>query len=135
MIRRSLTALGLATLAALGAAPSAVAAEIPVGSGGIAVPDIAPIVVPVPMGFDAAALPLSSWPLGGGLGYATSQDGAPDVRDLWAAAGDDRELLLSIVKPEQPAPVGVGGREGEEEGAVDDSGALDQPAVEPPPAE
>ncbi|MBB0991006.1 hypothetical protein G6009_05930, partial [Dietzia sp. SLG510A3-30A2] len=54
MIRRSLTALGLATLVALGAAPSAVAAEIPVGSGVIAVPDIAPIVVPVPMGFDPA---------------------------------------------------------------------------------
>ncbi|MFI8590747.1 excalibur calcium-binding domain-containing protein [Dietzia maris] len=63
MIRRSLTALGLATLVALGAAPSAVAAEIPVGSGVIAVPDIAPIVVPVPMGFDAAALPLLPFPL------------------------------------------------------------------------
>ena len=52
---------------------------------------------------------------------------------------DERDLTLSIVKPEKkPTPVGVGGRKEDEENgeqAVDDGGALDQPAVEPPPAE
>ena len=55
-----------------------------------------------------------------------------------APEGDEREMLLSVVKPpEQPAPVAVGGREGEaEEGKdADDGGALDQPAVEPPAEE
>jgi len=63
MIRRSLAALGLAAVAALGAAPSALAAEIHTGSGVIAVPDIAPVVVPVPMGFELAALPPLPFPL------------------------------------------------------------------------
>ncbi len=52
-------------------------------------------------------------------------------------------MKLSIVKPEKkPEPVGVGARkkEGDEPGdgngeSVDDGGALDQPAVEPPPTE
>ena len=50
----------------------------------------------------------------------------------------EEELALSVVKPEKkPTPVGVGGRkEGDApEDAVDDGGALDQPAVEPPPAD
>src|SRR4051794_27536296 len=46
--------------------------------------------------------------------------------------GDDRDVVLSIVKPQTPAPVGVGGRNGEEEKPPDEGGALDQPAVEPP---
>ncbi|MFN3340314.1 MAG: excalibur calcium-binding domain-containing protein [Dietzia sp.] len=62
MIRRSLTALGLATVAVLGATPSVVAAEIHVGSGTIAVPEFAPVVVPAPMGLDAMALPLLPYP-------------------------------------------------------------------------
>jgi hypothetical protein len=52
-----------------------------------------------------------------------------------APEGDEREMLLSVVKPEKPAPVGVGGREGEDDKGVDDGGALDQPAVEPPPSD
>src|SRR5687767_9148636 len=50
-----------------------------------------------------------------------------------APEGDEREMLLSIVKPEKPVPAAVGAREGEtEEKPADDAGALDQPAVEPP---
>jgi ATP-dependent Clp protease ATP-binding subunit ClpC len=52
-----------------------------------------------------------------------------------APEGDEREMILSIVKPEKPVPAAVGAREGEaeEEKAVDEpGGALDQPAVEPP---
>ena len=52
-----------------------------------------------------------------------------------APEGDEREMLLSIVKPEKPVPAAVGAREGEadeEDKGVDDGGALDQPAVEPP---
>jgi ATP-dependent Clp protease ATP-binding subunit ClpC len=49
------------------------------------------------------------------------------------------DLSIKIVKPEKaPTPVGVGGRkEGDEaEGEpVDDGGALDQPAVQPPDPE
>lgn len=62
MIRRPLAALGLATVAVLSAAPSVVAAEIQTGSGVIAVPDFAPVVVPAPMGFEAASLPLLPFP-------------------------------------------------------------------------
>jgi len=53
-----------------------------------------------------------------------------------APEGDEREMLLSIVKPEKPVPAAVGGREGgDEEKGVDDGGALDQPPVEPPDAD
>ena len=46
-----------------------------------------------------------------------------------APEGDEREMMLSIVKPEKPVPAAVGAREGgEEEKPVDDGGALDQPA-------
>lgn len=62
MTRRSLAALGLAAIAVLGAAPSVVAAEIQTGSGVIAVPDFAPVVVPAPMGSEAAPLPLLPFP-------------------------------------------------------------------------
>lgn len=82
MIRRSLTALGLATLVALGAAPSVVAAEIPVGSGVIAVPDVAPIVVPVPMGSEAAALPLLPFPLVWAPQFLPAPGGTAPVRRL-----------------------------------------------------
>jgi len=53
-----------------------------------------------------------------------------------APEGSGEDVKLSIVKPEKkPTPVGVGGRKDEESGeseAVDDGGALDQPAVPPP---
>jgi ATP-dependent Clp protease ATP-binding subunit ClpC len=50
---------------------------------------------------------------------------------------DERDMILTIVKPEpKPTPVGVGARkEGEEPESVDDGGALDQPAVQPPAAD
>jgi ATP-dependent Clp protease ATP-binding subunit ClpC len=54
-----------------------------------------------------------------------------------APEGDEREMILSIVKPEK-VPAAVGAREeGEPEAdkEVDDGGALDQPAVEPPAEE
>jgi ATP-dependent Clp protease ATP-binding subunit ClpC len=50
-----------------------------------------------------------------------------------APEGDEREMLLSVVKPEKPVPAAVGARsegEAEEEKGVDDGGALDQPAIE-----
>jgi hypothetical protein len=62
MIRRSFAALGLAAVAVLGAAPSVMAAEVHVGSGVIALPEFAPVVVPAPMGIDAMALPLLPYP-------------------------------------------------------------------------
>jgi ATP-dependent Clp protease ATP-binding subunit ClpC len=53
-----------------------------------------------------------------------------------APEGDEREMLLSVVKPDKPVPAAVGAREGnDEEKAVDDTGALDQPPVPEPPAE
>ena len=65
-------------------------------------------------------------------------DGATVLVDK-APEEDERDRTLSIVKPEKkPTPVGVGGRKEDEENGeqpVDDGGALDQPAVEPPPAE
>ncbi|AWH96407.1 excalibur calcium-binding domain-containing protein [Dietzia psychralcaliphila] len=62
MIRRSLATLGLAAVAVLGTAPSVTAAEMQVGSGVIALPEFAPVVIPAPMGFDAMALPLLPYP-------------------------------------------------------------------------
>jgi ATP-dependent Clp protease ATP-binding subunit ClpC len=49
----------------------------------------------------------------------------------------EEDLKLSVVKPaKKPAPVGVGGgKEDEPAESVDDGGALDQPAVEPPAAD
>jgi ATP-dependent Clp protease ATP-binding subunit ClpC len=54
-----------------------------------------------------------------------------------APDGDEREMLLSIVKPDKPVPAAVGAREGEaeEDKGVDDGGALDQPAVQEPDSE
>jgi ATP-dependent Clp protease ATP-binding subunit ClpC len=54
-----------------------------------------------------------------------------------APDGSDDEMKLSVVKPEKkPTPVGVGGgRKEQPEEPVDDGGALDQPAVPPPPEE
>jgi ATP-dependent Clp protease ATP-binding subunit ClpC len=56
-----------------------------------------------------------------------------------AGEDSDQDLDIKIVKPEKaPTPVGVGarkeGEEAESEG-VDDTGALDTPAVEPPDPE
>jgi ATP-dependent Clp protease ATP-binding subunit ClpC len=49
---------------------------------------------------------------------------------------EEQELKLSIVKPEKPVPAAVGGGKTDEpEEGVDDGGALDQPAVDPPPAD
>jgi ATP-dependent Clp protease ATP-binding subunit ClpC len=46
---------------------------------------------------------------------------------------DEQDLTLSIIKPEKPVPAAVGaGKPDEPEEAVDDGGALDQPAVDPP---
>jgi ATP-dependent Clp protease ATP-binding subunit ClpC len=45
--------------------------------------------------------------------------------------GEEREMNLSIVKPEKQ-PVAVGGGEDEAEKPADEGGALDQPAVDPP---
>ena len=56
-----------------------------------------------------------------------------------ASEDSDQDLEIKIVKPEKaPTPVGVGGRKEGEEGEVepvDDGGALDQPAVQPPDPE
>jgi ATP-dependent Clp protease ATP-binding subunit ClpC len=54
-----------------------------------------------------------------------------------APEGSEEEVKLSIVKPEKPAPVPVGGPKEEEEphAGEDEHGALDQPAVPPPDAE
>ncbi|HWM09084.1 MAG TPA: AAA family ATPase, partial [Solirubrobacteraceae bacterium] len=48
---------------------------------------------------------------------------------------DERDLILTVVKPEKPVPAAVGGKSEAPEESVDDGGALDQPAVEPPPVD
>jgi GT2 family glycosyltransferase len=42
---------------------------------------------------DPGALPLASWPLRPGVGYATSIDGEPDLSDQWPAAAGASRLL------------------------------------------
>lgn len=43
---------------------------------------------------DPAALPLGSWELADGLGYATTDEGAPVAQDLWSGPDDGRTELL-----------------------------------------
>lgn len=43
---------------------------------------------------DPAALPLGSWELSDGLGYATTEEGAPIAQDLWAGSDEGRTKLL-----------------------------------------
>lgn len=43
---------------------------------------------------DPAALPLGSWELSEGLGYATTEEGAPVAQDLWAGSDEGRTELL-----------------------------------------
>jgi hypothetical protein len=43
---------------------------------------------------DPAVLPLSAWPLDDGLAFATSDNGAPDVRSLWATSASAPSRLL-----------------------------------------
>ena len=47
---------------------------------------------------DPRALDLGSWPMGGGLAYATSEDGPPDARWLWAPAapGPAAQLATAV---------------------------------------
>jgi ATP-dependent Clp protease ATP-binding subunit ClpC len=55
-----------------------------------------------------------------------------------APEDDDRDLILTVVRPEKaPTPVPVGGPKEDEpaDEVVDDGGALNQPAVEPPAAD
>jgi ATP-dependent Clp protease ATP-binding subunit ClpC len=53
-----------------------------------------------------------------------------------APEGEEKDLALTVVKPEKPVPAAVGGGKTDQpEEGVDDGGALDQPAVEPPPAD
>lgn len=60
---RPLVALGLASAALVFAAPAASAAEVQVGPWAVHVPDLAPVVVPVPFGSEAAPLPALPYPL------------------------------------------------------------------------
>lgn len=60
---RPFAALGLAAAALLFATPAATAAEVQIGPWAVQVPDVAPVVVPVPMGSEAAPLPALPFPL------------------------------------------------------------------------
>jgi GT2 family glycosyltransferase len=44
---------------------------------------------------DPAALPLGSWDLGDGVGYATTDRGTPRLEDLWVGSDDGRTGLLA----------------------------------------
>lgn len=46
---------------------------------------------------DPAALPLGSWQLGEGVGYATTDHGTPRLEDLWAGSDDGSTGLLADV--------------------------------------
>lgn len=62
-IGRMLAGAGLAAALAVGLAPAATAAEVMVGPFVVQVPDLAPVHVPVPMGSEAAPLPMLPYPL------------------------------------------------------------------------
>ncbi len=46
---------------------------------------------------DPAAMPLGSWELGAGVGYATTDHGTPRLEDLWAGSDDGRTALIADV--------------------------------------
>lgn len=60
---RALAALGIAAVTALGAAPSATAAEVWIGPFAVHVPEVQPVPVTVPAGSEAAPLPGLPYPL------------------------------------------------------------------------
>lgn len=62
-IGRTMAGVGLAAALAAGLAPAATAAEVMIGPFAVQVPDFAPIPVPVPLGSEAAPLPLLPYPL------------------------------------------------------------------------
>lgn len=77
MSRRPLFATRIAVAALLTAAPAASAAEIQVGPWAVPVPEIAPIVVPVPMGSEAAPLPPLPFPFVWAQQFAPASAPAP----------------------------------------------------------
>lgn len=62
MRTRPLAVIGLVAAALVVGAPAASAAEVQIGPWAVQVPDIAPVVVPVPMGSEAAPLPALPFP-------------------------------------------------------------------------
>lgn len=61
--KRVLAAAGAATALLAGVAPAASAAEVFIGPFAIQVPDLEPVLVPVPAGSEAAPLPTLPYPL------------------------------------------------------------------------
>ena len=86
---------------------------------------------------DPRSLNQGSWSAGGGLAYATSEDGSPDARWLWNAAGPGSRLDAGLGR--QPGPVGshrsarqlAGSCRGALRGAVDLAGPRDHRRTEP----
>ena len=62
MIKRSFVAAALGAFALLGVAPAASAADVQVGPWTVFVPDVQPVLVPIPGGSEAAALPPLPFP-------------------------------------------------------------------------
>lgn len=62
MIKRSFVTVGMAAAVLLSVAPAATSAEIPVGPWIVQVPDVAPVIVPIPFGSEAGALPPLPFP-------------------------------------------------------------------------
>lgn len=62
MIKRSVLATAVAAIALAVASPVASAADVQVGPWTVQVPDIAPVLIPVPMGSEAGALPPLPFP-------------------------------------------------------------------------
>ncbi|MET3861683.1 hypothetical protein ABIE38_002619 [Dietzia sp. 2505] len=110
MNARPLVALGLATAALLFGAPAASAAEIHVGPWVVEVPDIAPVVVPVPMGSEAAPLPALPFPFVWATPFvppapAPAPAAAPAPAPVHVAPAPAPAPAPVRVQPPAPAPV------------------------------
>ena len=77
MIKRSFVVAGLAAAALMSVAPAASAAEVYIGPWAVQVPDVAPVVVPIPMGSEAGALPPLPFPLVWDLPFIPAPAPAP----------------------------------------------------------
>lgn len=85
MIKRSFVVAGLAAVALMSVAPAASAAEVYIGPWAVQVPDVAPVVVPIPMGSEAGALPPLPFPLVWDLPFIPAPVAAPAPRQAPAA--------------------------------------------------
>lgn len=100
ILARTVTAVATSMVIAVAAAPTAGAARVDLGSGGVDVPDIAPLVVPIPAGSEAAPLPPLPYPLVWSRDIHSPGNGPTPVGDAFSG----RTVVLDCSSSPQRMP-------------------------------